>query len=377
MAENEPTRRLTVIVAIDVAGYSRLMGEDDAGTLKRLKEHRAVVDPISTEHVGRIVGETGDGALFEFPSVVEAVNFATKTQALMAERNADMPDDQKMLFRIGINLGDVLAEGDTLYGDGVNVAARLEGLAEPGGICISRTVRDNVRDRMEIALEDMGEVEVKNIARPVRVFRVLAEGEVAKTPRKPFPTKRWVAAAAALLLVVVVGGGVWRWQEQPDFEPVDPAKMAYALPEKPSIAVLPFDNLTGDKEQDYLGDGLTENIIAVLSTSPLLFVIARNSSFTYKGKPTKVQIVAEQLGIRYVLEGSVQRSGEQLRVPAPTSSRTRSARCARSPATSNAGDTPRWRSDGPPPACWRPGKPSVASRPIASCPSSEMLSRNT
>ena len=313
---SDVTRRLAAIVAIDVAGYSRLMGADEAGTLTRLKEHRAATDPIGAEHGGRIVGTAGDGLLLEFPSVIEAVNFARKTQAVMAERNADLPDDHKMLYRIGINLGDVMVDGDDIYGDGVNVAARIEALAEPGGICISRAARDQVRDRMEIDLEDQGEVEVKNIVRPVRVFRVLAEGEVARAPVKQRPVGQWIVAAAVLLLVVVVGGGVWWWQEQPDFEPADPAKMAYALPENPSIAVLPCDNLTGDKNQEFIGDGLAENIIAVLATSPDLVVIARNSSFTFKGKATKVQEVAEQLGVRYVLECSVQQSGDQLRVTA-------------------------------------------------------------
>ncbi len=312
MADGEVTRRLAAIMAVDVAGYSRLMGKDEAGTLSRLKDLRALTDPISKEHGGRIVGMAGDGLLLEFPSVIEAVSCSQKVQAVMAEQNAPVPDEEKMLFRIGINLGDVMVDGDDIYGDGVNVAARIEALAQPGGICLSRTVRDNVRDRMEISLEDMGEVEVKNIARPVRVFRVLGEGEVAKAPKKQFPVGQSIVAAAVLLLVVVVGGGggVWWWQEQPDFDPADPAKMAFTLPEKPSIAVLPFDNLTGDASQEYIGDGLAENIIADLSTSPDLVVIARNSTFAYKGKPTKVQTVAEDLGVRYVLEGSVQRSGE-------------------------------------------------------------------
>jgi len=320
----EAERRLAAIVAMDVAGYSRLMGEDEQGTLLRLTEHRAVIDPIGSEHGGRIVGTAGDGVLVEFPSVIEAVGFALRCQATMAERNADLPDDEKMLFRIGINLGDVLVQNDDIFGDGVNVAARIEALAEPGGVCISRTVRDNVRDRMDIDFDDMGEVEVKNIARPVRVFRVSAEPDVvaaikptatptAATSRRP--KWRLIAAAAALLAVVVAGGGYWWWQ-QPDFEPADPDKFAFELPEKPSIAVLPFDNLSDDESQGFIGDGLAENIIAALATSPDLLVIARNSTFVYKGKPTKVQTIAEQLGVRFVLEGSVQRSGEKLRVTA-------------------------------------------------------------
>jgi len=309
---------------MDVAGYSRLMGEDEQGTLHRLTEHRTFIDPIGREHGGRIVKTTGDGVLVEFPSVVEAVGFALRCQAVMATRNADIPDDEKMQFRIGINLGDVLVQDGDIFGDGVNVAARIEALAEPGGICVSRAARDQIRDRMDLDFDDMGEVEVKNIARPVRVFRVSAKPDViasikptatSTTSPQRRPPWRIITAAAIVLAIVIAGGGYWWWQ-QPDFEPANPARFAHELPDNPSIAVLPFDNLTGDPNQDYLGEGLTENIIAVLSTSPDLFVIARNSSFTYKGKAVKVQTVAEDLGVRYVLEGSVQLAGEQLRVTA-------------------------------------------------------------
>ena len=315
MAEAEVTRRLTTIVAVDVAGYSRLMGADETGTLTRLKEHRAVTDPIVEAHGGRIVGTAGDGLLLEFPSVVEAVASAVEVQNIMGERNADLPDDEKMLYRIGINLGDVLADGDDIFGDGVNVAARIEALAEPGGICISRTVRDNVRDRMDIALDDLGEVEVKNIVRPVRVFRVLAEGEAASPVRATF-SKRWLAAAM-VVVAGVVAGGLWWWQPWVErVAPADPAKMAFALPDKPSIAVLPFDNLSADKEQEYFSDGVTEDIITDLSKISGLFVVARNSTFTYKGKAVKIRQVGEELGVRYVLEGSVRRSEDKIRITA-------------------------------------------------------------
>lgn len=317
MSEASTERRLAAIVAIDVVGYSRLMGADEEGTLAALKAHQEALTPMAQEHGGRLVSTAGDGLLLEFPSVVEALNCSIKIQAVMEERNAGIADDNKMLFRIGINLGDIIIHTDNdVFGDGVNVAARIEQLAPAGGICISRSVRNQVRDRMDVNLEDMGEVEVKNIARPIRVFRVLQEGEVASKP--PRITLKWrkYAAVAAIFIAVIGGGiGLW-WQAQPDFEPADPARMAFKLPEKPSIAVLPFDNLTGDKEQDYLGDGLTENIIAVLVSSPDLFVIARNSSFTYKGKATKVQQVAEELGVRYVLQGSVQKSDDKIRVTA-------------------------------------------------------------
>lgn len=323
MADRE--RRLTTIVAIDVAGYSRLMHADETGTLDRLNQARAISDPIGRAHGGRIVGTTGDGVLAEFPSVVEAVAFALRTQAAMAELNVGIADDEKMLYRIGINLGDVLVEGGDLFGDGVNVAARLEALAEPGGICISRTARDQVRDRIDAAFADLGDVAVKNIARPVRAFRVTATPEAiaaltpAATPVRPGATRRPVVAAIAAgvaLTLIAVSAAAWWWLQRPDLEPADPAKFAYALPAKPSIAVLPFDNLSGDPAQDYIGDGLTESIISVLATSPDLFIIARNSSFAYKGKTADARAVSEQLGVRYVLRGSVQRSGDRLRLTA-------------------------------------------------------------
>ena len=311
-------RRLAAIFAADVVGYSRLVGADEEGTIARLKVLREeVIDPSIAKHNGRIVKSMGDGLLVEFASIVDAVRNAVEVQRAMAGRNAGLPEGERIEFRVGINLGDIVIDGDDILGDGVNVAARLEALAEPGGICIRRAVRNQIRDKLDLAYEDMGEVEVKNIARPVRVFRILLDGEAAKSPRPAVAAKtaakRWIAAA---LLIAIASGGLWWWQAQPDFEPADPAKMAFALPDKPSIAVLPFDNLSGDASQDYVGDGLTENIIAVLSTSPQLVVIARNSSFTYKGKPVQVQEVAERFGVRYVLEGSVQREGERLRITA-------------------------------------------------------------
>jgi len=318
MPEGGSQRRLAAIVAIDVAGYSRLMGADEQGTLDALKDHRDAMRPLVQQHEGRLVGTAGDGLLLEFPSVVEAVTCAMEVQAAMTDRNADIPEEKQMLFRVGINLGDVLVEGDDIYGDGVNVAARIEALAEPGGICISRSARDQVRDRIVIALEDMGEIDVKNIARPVRVFRVLGEGEAAKAPTIPVrPTWQKYAAGAVVIMVVITGGGALWWQQQPDFQPADQSKMAFKLPQKPSIAVLPFDYLGPDKQiHGFLADGLSENIIAALAQIPELFVIARNSTFTLKGKAVDVREVSEQFGVRYVLEGSVQRSGDKLRVTA-------------------------------------------------------------
>ena len=266
------TRRLAAILAADIAGYSRLMGADEEGTLAELKAiRRELSDPKVKEHRGRIVNTTGDGLLIEFSSVVDAVRCAVEVQHAMAERNVDVPPDRRIELRMGINLGDIIKDGRDIFGDGVNVAARLEALAEPGGICVSRVVRDQVRDKLAFSFEDMGEQQVKNIARPVHVYRVLID--------KP-------ASAKALL----------------------------PLPDKPSIAVLPFQNMTGDAEQDYFVDGVVEEIITAISRLPWLFVIARNSSFTYKGRAVDVKQVARELGVRYVLEGSVRKGGNKVRI---------------------------------------------------------------
>ncbi len=322
MAQEGVERRLAAIFAADVVGYSRLVGMDEEGTIARLKSLREeLIDPTIAKHKGRIVKTTGDGLLVEFASVVDAVECAAQVQPAMAERNADIPQDQRIEFRVGINLGDIIVDGDDIHGDGVNVAARLEGLAEPGGICVSRTVRNQVRDKLAYGFEDLGEQTVKNIARPIKVFRLLLEPEAASKIIGKTRTSRprWqlgAVAAAGIALVAVTIAAVWLRPWAPAIEPASVERMAFPLPEKPSIAVLPFDNLSGDPKQDYLGDGLTENIIAVLSTSPDLLVIARNSSFTFKGKAVKVQEVAEQFGVRYVLEGSVQREGDRLRITA-------------------------------------------------------------
>ena len=317
-------RRLAAILAADVVGYSRLMGEDEAGTLAALKAHREeLIEPKIAEHKGRIVKLMGDGVLAEFPSAVEAVQFAIQMQHTMAERNADVPEAPRITYRIGINIGDIIVEGDDIYGDGVNVAARLESLAEPGGICIRRNVRNQVRDKLDIDFEDLGEIEVKNIARPVRTFRVVLDAKSAAlvTPivqlsTKPKLRSRLVAVAGMVALLVAAGGALW-WQPwAPDVEPAAFERMAFPLPDKPSIAVLPFDNLSGDPEQEYFADGMTEDLITDLSKISGLFVIARNSSFSYKGQSIAVRQVAEELGVRYVLEGSVRRAGDQVRINA-------------------------------------------------------------
>ena len=315
-------RRLAAILAADVVGYSRLMGKDEVGTLAALKTHRKeVIDPKIAEHKGRVVKLMGDCALVEFPSVVEATQCAAEIQRTMALRNAAVPRERQIEFRIGINLGDVIVEGDDIYGDGVNVAARLEGLAKPGGICISRTVFNHLKNKVDLGFENLGEQRVKNIAEPIGVYRVLLDpGAAGKVIGKPKTAEsRWMrlALAAALALLVAMAGILISQRPwEPREEPASVDRMAFPLPDRPSIAVLPFDNLSGDPGQEHLADGITENIIAALSRVRDLFVIARNSVFTYRGKPVQVQQVAEEHGVRYVVEGSVQRSGDRLRITA-------------------------------------------------------------
>ena len=317
----EIERRLAAIVAIDVAGYSRLMGADEEGTLATLKAHRDALRPMVQNHGGRLVGTAGDSLLLEFPSVVEAVTCAIEIQSAMAERNAGIPEDDKMLFRIGINLGDVLVDDDgDIYGDGVNVAARIESLAEPGGICVSRSARDQVRDRLDIELEDLDEIEVKNIARPVRIFRVLQGTEAARTSTTATSTaanpwvRRLAIAGSFLLLSVIAGAVVWQqpWRER--VEAASLKRMAFPLPKKPSIVVLPFANITGDKEKDFIAKGLTDNITARLSQMPQLFVISSGAAASYKSKVVKPGQIAEQLGVRYILDGSITQNANQIRV---------------------------------------------------------------
>jgi len=322
MAEEHVKRRLAAILAADVVGYSRLIRADEEGTIAALKAVRAdLIDPKLAEHNGRIVKLMGDGMLAEFASVVDAVRTAVETQALVAKHNAGLAEDKRIEFRVGVNLGDVVIDGDDIYGDGVNVAARLEGLAEPGGIWVSDKVYEEVRDRTNFAFEDMGEQEVKNIDRPVRVYRVLPDGEASTLsrvpPAKKSPAKWWPATAAVVLVSAIAGGGAWWWFSQlPHVTPADPAKMALPLPDKPSIAVLPFTNMSGDPEQAYFADGMTDDLITDLSKVSGLFVIARNSTFVYKGRAVPVRQVSEDLGVRYVLEGSVRRAGDTVRINA-------------------------------------------------------------
>ena len=290
MSAERVERRLAAILAADVAGYSRLMGRDEAGTLARLKAlRRELIDPMVAEHKGRIVKTTGDGLLIEFPSVVEAVACAITVQSGMGSRNAATPEDRRIEFRVGINSGDIIVEDGDIHGDGVNIAARLEGVAEPGGICVSAIVHDQVRDRLDCVFEDLGEQSLKNIVRPVRVYRIGPE----IGPRASRPLSGVDATGTAA---------------------VQPA--ALPLPDKPSIAVLPFQNMSGDPEQEYFVDGMVEEIITALSRIRWLFVIARNSTFTYKGRPIEVKEIGRELGVRYILEGSVRKGGSRVRITA-------------------------------------------------------------
>jgi adenylate cyclase len=273
-------RKLAAVFAADIAGYSRLMGEDEEGTHAAVTElRRAVIAPQIDDHHGHIVKLTGDGFLAEFASVVDAVRCAVEIQRRMAGRNEGAPADRRIEFRIGINIGDIIVEADDIYGEGVNLAARLEALAEPGGVWVSRVVRDQVRDKLNVAFEDMGERQVKNIVRPLRVYRV--RGTTVAT--EPVPAR---------------------------------AEPALPFPDKPSIAVLPFQNMIGDPEQEYFADGIVEEITTALSRIRWLFVIARNSSFAYKGQSPDVKQVGRELGVRYVLEGSVRKAGGQVRITA-------------------------------------------------------------
>ena len=321
MTTDQLKRKLAAILNADVKGYSRLMGEDEEGTIRTLKTYLEVITGLIQQHRGRIIATGGDSVLAEFGSVVDAVRCAVEIQKELQNWNKTVAEDRRLEFRIGVNLGDVVEEGDTILGDGVNIAARLEGLSEAGGICISGTAFDQVRNKLDLGYEYLGEQTVKNIALPVRAYKVLMEPDaVGKVigEKKPKPEKwGWKAIAGVAVMVLVAGGLVWNFYLRgPQTERARVEKMAFPLPDKPSIAVLPFVNISGDPQQEYFSDGLTEDIITALSKVQRLFVIARNSTFTYKRKPVKVQQVAEELGVQYVLEGSVQRAGDRVRITA-------------------------------------------------------------
>jgi adenylate cyclase len=314
-------RKLTAVFSADVAGYSRLMGEDESATVKTLEAYKQVMFSLIKQHRGRVVDSPGDNLLAEFASVVDAVQCGVAVQNELKARNADLPENRKMQFRIGINLGDVIEEGERIYGDGVNIAARLESLADPGGICVSKTAFDHIEAKLPLGYHFLGEQTVKNIAKPVGAYKVLMEPRVTGAERKgqaegvPVWRRKSVVTAAVAVLLVIIGLTVWNFYfRPPPIEPASKDKLAFPLPDKPSIAVLAFTNMSGDPKDDLFGDGLAEGIINGLSKSEHIFVIARNSSFTYKGKPVKVKQVAEEMGVRYVIEGSLQREGERVRI---------------------------------------------------------------
>jgi len=298
------------------------MAEDESATVKTLETYREVMSTLIVQHRGRVIDSPGDNLLAEFTSVVDAVQCAVAVQKEFQARNAELPENRRMEFRIGVNLGDVIEEGERIYGDGVNIAARLEALAEPGGICVSKTAFDHIESKLPLGYEYLGEQEVKNIPKPVGAYRVLMEPrvtvaeEIEKGKAVPVWRRKGVVAGAVTLVLVVIALAVWNFYLRPAFEPASVERMAFPLPDKPSIAVLPFVNMSEDPKQEFFSDGITEEIISALSRVPKLFVIARNSTFTYKGKPVKVQQVSEELGVRYVLEGSVRKADDRVRITA-------------------------------------------------------------
>jgi adenylate cyclase len=316
-------RKLTAILSADVKGYSRLMGENEAETVKTLTAYRKIMGELIQQHRGRVIDSPGDNILAEFGSVVDAVQCSVAAQNEFKARNAELPENRRMEFRIGVNLGDVIEEENRIYGDGVNIAARLEALSDPGGICISKTAFDQIETKLPLGYEYLGEQTVKNITKPVGAYRVLLEprvtvaGTKGKKPQVPVWRRKGVLAGAVAILIVLVGLAVWNFYwRAPKIEPASIKKMAFPLPDKPSIAVLPFVNMSEDKSQEYFSDGLTDEIITALSKTPQLFVIASNSSFVYKGKPVNIQQVSRELGVKYVLEGSIQKSGDRIRINA-------------------------------------------------------------
>src|SRR6516165_4832645 len=329
MARNRPLareqRRLAAIVAADVVGYSRLMGGDESGTLAALKALRhELVDPKIADHGGRLVKTTGDGLLVEFASVVDAVSCAIDLQTAMAERNVDVPEDRRMVFRIGVNEGDIIVDGDDIFGNGVNVAARMQEIAPPGGLCVSSRVYDDVRNRLDAFFEDGGERALKNIARPVQVYwwtpgatGSATAGQFVKATARP-SRMAWTIAAAAVVALGIAG---WWWSSAPTGRPdaerattASAVEAARSVASRPGVAVLPFVNLSGDPSQEYFSDGLTEDVIAALGRFGSLTVMARNAVFPFKGKNAKPAVIGHELDVRYIVEGSVRRAGERIRV---------------------------------------------------------------
>jgi TolB-like protein/class 3 adenylate cyclase len=322
MAEEGFKRKLAAILSADVEGYSRLMGDDEEATIRTLNSYCTAMSDLIQQYRGCVIDITGDNLMAEFTSVVDAVNCAVEIQRDLAERNAELPYNRKMEFRIGVNLGDVIEEDGRIYGDGVNIAARVESMADAGGICISGTAYDQVANKLGLEYENRGEHQVKNIITPIRVYRVLSlPGAAAHRVIEVKKTlgRKWRKVSLAIAVVLVMGaaaGTIWRYYFRPSVDPASMEKMAFKLPDKPSIAVLPFVNMSGDPTQEYFSDGITEDLITDLSQISGLFVIARNSTFAYKKKAIKTRQVAEELGVRYVLEGSVRKADKQVRINA-------------------------------------------------------------
>jgi len=313
-------RRLAAILNTDAVGYSRLIAEDEVGTVRKLDAYMEEMGVLIREHGGRVVDAPGDNLLAEFPSATEAVRCAVAIQHVLAARNSDLPSNRKLEFRVGVHLGEVMVKGERIYGDGVNIAARIEGLAEPGGICISSAVRDQVRHKLDIGFEDHGNRKLKNISRPVRVYRVrpASAGAGSRRPARAERTRLRNAALAAAALVLAIGIVLVATWPRPlgvvlVLAGLGGPPVAPSLPDEPSLVVLPFDNLSQDPAQEYFSDGMTEDLTTALATVPGLFVIARNSAFTYKGRPVNVETIGRELGVRYVLEGSVRKVGDRVR----------------------------------------------------------------
>ena len=321
MADEGFKRKLTAILSADVIGYSRLMRDDEEATVRDLAAHRVLITEIIQQHNGRVVDSPGDNILAEFPSVVDTVNGAIKIQDEIKKSNTGIPEDRRMEFRIGINLGDVIEEEERIYGDGVNIAARVEGLAAGGGIAISGTVYEHIKDKLSLGYHYLGKQDVKNIPEPVHVYQILTEPEAAGKvigAGKAKASKWRLAALGALALIVLLAGTllIWNYYWRVQIEPAPLDKIAFPSTDKPSIAVLPFNNLSDDPEQEYFADGMTDDLITALSKISGIFVISRNSVFTFKGKPIKMEVIAEELKVQFVLEGSIRRAENAIRVNA-------------------------------------------------------------
>jgi TolB-like protein/class 3 adenylate cyclase/Tfp pilus assembly protein PilF len=319
MPSDDVERRLAAILSADAVGYSRLMAEDEAATIQTIRSYRALIQTLVEEHRGRVVDAPGDNLLAEFPTALDSVSAAAEIQRVLSARNVSLPESRRMLFRIGIHMGDVSVEGGRVYGDGVNVAARLEGLAEPGGICVSGTVHEQVRRKLELAFADLGAQRIKNIPDAVRVYQVKLEGAGAAASSGGLHG-RWIAAGVGLLVVATLGTAAWWLAIQPsESELTSESVAALTVPGfggRPAIAVLPFDNLSGDPDQGYFADGIAEDLLTRLASWRSFPVIARNSSFVYRGQAVDMKQVSRELGARYIVEGSVRRQGERIRITA-------------------------------------------------------------